>query len=54
MWAAGALRGSPGVDDRDPAPGAGQDQGGGQSGGPAADDHYVVIAHAPQRARRPP
>ena len=45
MWAAGALRGSPGVDHRDAAPGAGQDQGGGQAGGAAADDHHVVLVH---------
>ncbi len=51
MWAAGALRGSPGVDDDDPAAGPGQDQGGGEAGGATADDCYVVLVHASSVAR---
>ena len=38
MWAAGALRGCPGVDHEDVASGAAQDEGCGESGGAAADD----------------
>ena len=35
----------PGVDDGDPASGPGEDERGGQAGGAAADDHYVVFVH---------
>ena len=34
------------VDHRNPAAGAGQDQGGGQTGGAATDNHHVVLVHA--------
>ena len=37
-----------GVDHEDAAPGAGEDQGGGQAGGASADDRYVVLTHAPR------
>ena len=37
-----------GVDHEDLAAGSGQDQGCGQAGGAAADDHYVVLIHAPR------
>ena len=39
-----------GVDDRDPAAGPGQDQGCGQAGGAAADDHDVVLVHVSKSA----
>ena len=38
----GSVAGLAGVDDGDAAPGAGEDQGGGQPGGAAADDRDVV------------
>ena len=41
-----------GVHHEDPAAGAGQDQGCGQAGGSAADDHDVVCVHARQAVRR--
>ena len=39
----------PGVDHHDPAPGAGQDQRGGEPRGASADDHHVVLVHAQER-----
>ncbi len=44
------MRGWPASMTSDPAAGAGQDQGCGQSGGAAADHRYVVCVHAIERA----
>ena len=51
MWAAGALRGVPESTTSDLAAGPGQHECRGQSGGAAADDHYVVFVHASRLAR---
>ena len=44
----------PGIDHGDLPPGPGQDQGGGQAGGAAADDHDVVLVHGHESPRCAP
>ncbi len=43
-----------GVHHQDLAAGAGEDQGCGQARGASADDHYVVLTHAPRLEPRGP
>ena len=47
----GCVAGLARVDHHDRAAGAGQDQGGGQAGGAAADHCYVVLVHGVERRR---
>ena len=48
MWVAGALRGAPASTTRTLRRARDEDQGCGQAGGASADDHDVVLTHAPR------